>query len=149
MSLRSAGAGSASIQPPPVAERGVQRMRRRLSDVVLHAPQTFRALVRGDELWLVALAAGVGLASGLCVHLMTVATQAGHEWLFALQRGDRLSGSVNLERLRAVGVPTLGGPAGGAGGLGDRALVEPAARSTRSRPTPCMAAACRSATACS
>ncbi len=109
MSLRSAGAGSATIQAPPTSERRAQRARRWLGDVVLHAPQTFRALVRGDELWLVVLAAGVGLASGLCVHLMTLATQTSHEWLFQLQRGDRLSGSVNINRLRAIGVPTLGG----------------------------------------
>ncbi len=109
MSLRSAGAGSATIEAPPVMERRVQRVRRRLGEIVLHAPQTLRALVRGDELWLVVLAAGVGLSSGLCVHLMSVATQDAHEWLFELQRGDRLSGSVNLDRVRAVGVPTVGG----------------------------------------
>ena len=109
MSLRSAGAGSATVQAPPVSERLPQRMRRSLGDIVLHAPQTLRALVRGDELWLVTLAAAVGLGSGLCVHLMTLATQESHEILFNLQRGDRLSGSVELEHWRAIGVPTVGG----------------------------------------
>ena len=99
-----------------MSERRTQRLRRGLGEMVLHAPQTLRALVRADELWLVALAAGVGIASGLCVHLMTWGTQTAHEVLFNLQRGDRLSGSVDLERIRAIGIPTLGGLAVGLAG---------------------------------
>jgi CIC family chloride channel protein len=91
--------------------------RRRLSRVVLHAPQTLRALVRRDEIWLVALAAAVGVGSGLFVYLMSAATQMLHEVLFRLQPGDRLSGVVDLDRVRAVLVPCLGGLAVGMVGL--------------------------------
>jgi CIC family chloride channel protein len=131
MSLRSAGAGAATIQAPsqnaatanaagsnvpssptaapPAGERRAQGVRRGLGEWVLHAPHTFRALVRADELWLVVLAALVGVGAGLCVHLMTIATQASHEILFNLQRGDRVSGTVDVDRIRTVLVPTLGG----------------------------------------
>jgi CIC family chloride channel protein len=91
--------------------------RRRLSRVVLHAPQTLRALVRGDEIWLVVLAAAVGVGSGLFVYLMSAATQLLHEVLFRLQPGDRLSGVVDLDQVRTVLVPSLGGLAVGLVGL--------------------------------
>jgi CIC family chloride channel protein len=77
--------------------------------VVLHAPQTLRALVRADEIWLVVLAAFVGIMAGLCVHSMLTFTQFCHEYLFKLDPGDRLSGSVDLDRIRAVAVPSAGG----------------------------------------
>ena len=77
--------------------------------MVLHAPQTLRAMVRADEIWLVVLAGFVGVTAGLCVHLMTLVTQRCHEWLFKLQNGVRLSGSVDVEQMRALGVPALGG----------------------------------------
>ena len=38
-----------------------ERARRALGEAVLHAPQTLRALVRADEIWLVVLAAVVGV----------------------------------------------------------------------------------------
>ncbi len=66
-------------------------------------------MVRADEIWLVVLAGCVGIMSGLCVHLMSVITQRCHEWLFKLEPGDRLSGSVDIDHLRAVSVPALGG----------------------------------------
>jgi chloride channel protein, CIC family len=91
--------------------------RRRLSRVVLHAPQTLRALVRGDEIWLVVLAAAVGVGSGLFVYLMSAAAQLLHEQLFRLRPGDRLSGVVDLDQVRAVLVPSLGGLAVGLVGL--------------------------------
>jgi CIC family chloride channel protein len=92
-------------------------VRRALGEVVLHAPQTLRALVRADEIWLVVLAAGVGVAAGICVHLMTLVTQTIHESLFKLDPGDRLSGTVDLEPFRAILVPTIGGLAVGLVGL--------------------------------
>ena len=92
-------------------------VRRKLGAVVLHAPQTLRALVRGDELWLVVLAAAVGTGSGLSVFLMSAATQRMHELLFRLPHAYRLSGMVTLDRLRALLVPTLGGLAVGLLGL--------------------------------
>ena len=98
--------------------------------MVLHAPQTLRALVRSDELWLVVLAAFVGCGSGLAVALMTYAAQLMHEYLFLLEPGQRLSGMVEIDRIRAVAVPTLGGLAVGLLGLAvariwSRQVVDP------------------------
>ena len=56
-------------QPP------TRRPRRPFSNAVLHAPQVLRALVRADEVWLVALAAFVGGVAGVAVWMMTEATQ--------------------------------------------------------------------------
>ena len=86
--------------------------------MVLHAPQTFRALVRSDELWLVVLAAFTGCVAGLMVSLMTYVAQLMHEYLFQLNAGERLSGMVSIDPVRAVLVPTLGGLAVGLLGLG-------------------------------
>ena len=47
------------------------RPRRAFGDAVLHAPQTLRALVRADEIWLVVLSAFVGCGAGIAVWLMT------------------------------------------------------------------------------
>ena len=84
-------------------------MRRPLGEAVLHAPQTLRALVRADEIWLVALAACVGLAGGVVVTLMTLVAQRAHELFFGIASGVRISGVVDLDPWRAVLVPTLGG----------------------------------------
>ena len=54
------------------------RPRRAFGDAVLHAPQTLRALVRADEIWLVVLAAFVGCGAGIAVWLMTETTQLIH-----------------------------------------------------------------------
>ncbi len=51
------------------------RRHRPLGSAVLHAPQTLRALVRTDEIWLVVLAAFAGAAAGVVVFLMTSAAQ--------------------------------------------------------------------------
>ena len=78
--------------------------------------------------WL--LAGIVGVMAGLCVHLMSYATQRMHETLFKLEPGDRLSGTVVLDWVRAIAVPTLGGLAVGLVGLGvtrwwNRRTVDP------------------------
>ncbi len=109
----SSRAAAASDPTPVPGESRYTRARRRASDAVLHAPQNLRALVRADEIWLVVLAAVVGVASGLCVHVMSVLTQRAHEWLFVLQPAERLSGSVGLDRFRLMTVLTLGGAAVG------------------------------------
>ena len=61
---------------------GAKRHRRPFSNVVLHAPQVLRALVRTDEIWLVVLAAFVGFFTGCAVWLMTVATQRNMRGIF-------------------------------------------------------------------
>jgi len=76
---------------------------------VLHAPQTLRALVRADEIWLAMLAAAVGALAGLLVVVINNVTLASHRTLFALSNDGRLSGLARLEPSRAVLVPTLGG----------------------------------------
>ena len=86
-------------------------------DWVLHAPQTLRALVRTDEIWLVVLAAVVGIAAGLFVVAMNQVTLLMHTALFATD-GERISGQVRVDRLRAVVVPALGGLLLGLTGLG-------------------------------
>src|SRR4051812_40853074 len=54
-----------------------ERVRHRRSPLVavLHAPQVLRALVRADEIWLVALAAFVGACTGVIVYFITAAAQ--------------------------------------------------------------------------
>ncbi len=130
MSSRPAAPGSATIPPSKLGESRYTRARRAASAAVLHAPQSLRALVRADEIWLVLLAAVVGVASGLSVHLMTVVTQRAHEYLFRLQAGERLSGTVGLDQLRTIATPTLGGLAVGLVGWGiarwwNRRTVDP------------------------
>ena len=85
------------------------RPRRAFGDAVLHAPQTLRALVRTDEIWLVVLSAFVGCGAGIAVWLMTETTQLIHQVLFRIGAGERLSAMVELDPIRTVAVPTLGG----------------------------------------
>jgi len=87
----------------------VRLRRRRFSDALFHAPQTLRALVRTDELWLVALAAFVGFGAGLVVVVMNTVMQAMHQVLFGLHAGERLSAVTTLNPVRMVLVPTFGG----------------------------------------
>ncbi len=91
------------VRPTP------QRHRRAFGEMVLHAPHVLRALVRTDELWLVALAGFVGLAAGLCVTAMSLLTQLMHQVLFELGPHERLSGQVEITGLRGVVVLTIGG----------------------------------------
>jgi CIC family chloride channel protein len=85
---------------------------------VVHAPQTLRALVRADEIWLVVLAALVGCAAGLCVTAMTRITLVAHRLLFDLAPNERLSGQVSVDMMRVVLVPCLGGLALGVFNIG-------------------------------
>ena len=86
-----------------------KKHRRPLSNVVLHAPQVLRALVRTDEIWLVVLAAFAGCFTGIAVWLMTETTQMIHELLFEIGHSQRLSAMVELNPWRTVLVPALGG----------------------------------------
>jgi len=92
----------------PVSSR-VRRERRPIADVVAHVPQTLRALVRADEIWLVVLAAFVGLGAGLVVVAMETFAQAMHRLLYNLGPGEFLSAMPSIESLRALLVPSLGG----------------------------------------
>jgi len=105
----------ASAQPRLVAKPRKPRKlsARQLNDWFLHAPQTLRALVRADEIWLVVLAAFVGAAAGLCVTAMSAITQLAHRALFLLGPHERLSGQISLPWARALLVPSVGGLAVG------------------------------------
>ena len=91
--------------------------RRPFGNAVLHAPQTLRALVRTDEVWLVVLSAFVGCGAGILVWMMTAATQLVHQTLFLISSSQRLSAMVELDPLRTVVVPAAGGLALGLLGL--------------------------------
>ena len=114
-----------ALQRPGVALNGVARInepaavrhRRLFNEWVVHAPQTLRAMVRADELWLVVLAAVVGCFSGLCVTTMSWLTLKAHSFLFDLGSNERLSGQLSLDPLRVVVVLGLGGVAVGLLGL--------------------------------
>ena len=75
----------------------------------MHVPQTLRALVRADEVWLALLAAVVGVLGGFGVVLMNDISAIMHERLFALPVGQGLSESLFVAPLRAFSVPVLGG----------------------------------------
>ena len=122
-----------SRAPPPARTRGEHRVRREgrhagprstghrrpLGEAVLHAPQTLRALVRADEIWLVALAGLRRLRRrhhGLADDRDHPARPPGavrHRPRRAAQRHGRAEPAA-----RTVLVPTLGGLALGLVGLG-------------------------------
>src|SRR3954454_4918714 len=112
MSFRSA---SQSISGAATA--GAIRARRPFGAAVSHVPQTLRALVRADEIWLVVLAASVGVAAGGVVVAMAETAQLMHRLLFRLATGEFLSSQVEVETLRALLVPSLGGLALGLAGI--------------------------------
>ena len=89
--------------------RGIGRHGRALGDWVLRLPQTLRALVRADEIWLVLLSGVIGLLGGLCVAAMSWITLEMHRVLFALGPTERLSGQVDVAAWRALLIPTAGG----------------------------------------
>jgi CIC family chloride channel protein len=68
-----------------------------------------RALVRADEIWLVVLSAFIGCGTGIAVSAITEATQLIHQVLFGISAQERLSAMVELDPLRTVAVPALGG----------------------------------------
>ena len=107
--LRAIGRGKAAS----VAQE-VPRHRRDFGAWLHHVPHVLRALVRADELWLLLLAALVGLLAGLCVTAMSLLTQLAHRLLFHLQHYERLSGQVEIDPMTLLLVPSLGGLAVGA-----------------------------------
>jgi len=92
-----------------VAQPVGHRPRRHFGEAVLHAPQTLRALVRADEIWLVVLSAFVGCGAGLIDCFMTEAAQLCHQVFFDIPYDMRLSAMPSLNPYRTVLVPTLGG----------------------------------------
>lgn len=73
------------------------------------APQGWRVFVRSSEIALLILASVVGVAAGLIVLAMSVATQLLHELIFGVAAGQRLSISTTIPAWRSVAGPVLGG----------------------------------------
>ncbi len=94
---------------PAALRTGFRSGRRRVRGWMLQAPQTLRALVRADEVWLAVLASFVGLLGGLMVVGINATTLLMHRVLFNLDNDGRLSGVLHLDPVRALLVPTLGG----------------------------------------
>ncbi len=66
-----------------------------------------RSLIRGSEVWLVVLAALIGIAAGLAVALIGTLSDHAHQILFGLGHGDRLSAAPRL--IKGAWVPAAGG----------------------------------------
>jgi CIC family chloride channel protein len=85
------------------------RARRPFIEAVIHVPQALRALVRADEIWLVLLAAAIGIVSGLVVVAMSQLAQQMHQFFFTLSAGEFLSSMVSVPWHLALIVPCVGG----------------------------------------
>lgn len=79
------------------------------SEAQARAPGRFRALVRREEIALAILAAIVGALGGLFVMAIAGTAQALHTHLFALEPGQRLSGSHALAASWMALLPAAGG----------------------------------------
>jgi CIC family chloride channel protein len=108
-SSQSAPLGAARRRGAARAERARTASDGRAVRRLLHAPYVLRALVRADEIWLVALAAAIGVGVGVFVWAMTAATQWIHEILFDIGRHQRLSAMPTLDAWRTVLMPCVGG----------------------------------------
>jgi CIC family chloride channel protein len=75
----------------------------------LEVPHRLRAIVRARESSVIVLALIVGAIAGLAVAAMGGAVGFMHEVFFGLDPGERLSGRVALDPLRAFLVPCIGG----------------------------------------
>jgi hypothetical protein len=109
--FRSMGRSVQQSLSPPVAAPAAAR--RGFSLAAKLAPHRLRALVRGEETALVALAALVGGIAGLLVVGMNRASEYAHVFLFGLTPGTRLSAQPHIESWRALLVPCAGGLAMG------------------------------------
>ena len=77
--------------------------------LLVHVPSRLRALVRGSEAGLVALAACVGAIAGIAVSAMSLATQGLREILYRLPHGARLSASTDVAPILILVGPAVGG----------------------------------------
>src|SRR5271169_3271314 len=87
----------------------VRRPRRPLGSAVAHAPQVLRALVRADEVWLLVVAAGIGVGAGIAVWLINESAQLVHQSMFHIKPWQRLSAMGRLSPVSTVVVPCIGG----------------------------------------
>jgi CIC family chloride channel protein len=73
------------------------------------APRRLRAFIRAHETSLVAIAAVIGAIAGLMVVVMGAAVDVLHAVFFDLAPGERLSARLEIDPVRALAAPTLGG----------------------------------------
>ena len=100
------------VAPPKSAVGANTRARegrRPIAEVVAKVPQTLRAQVRADEIWLVVLAAVVGASAGLIVVGMHETALLMQRMLFRLDPGEDISAMASISWWRALLVPTVGG----------------------------------------
>ncbi len=90
---------------------------RLLARFPLAVPDRLRALVRGSEVWLVVLAAIVGLIAGCVVAIMNLSVGILHRLLFGIAAGDRLSAVEALPSHVGFVIPVVGGLIMAAGGV--------------------------------
>jgi CIC family chloride channel protein len=81
----------------------------RLFSRPLEVPHRLRAIVRARESSVIVLAVVIGIIAGLAVTAMGETVGLMHQLFFGLDPGERLSGRVTLDPLRAFIVPALGG----------------------------------------
>jgi CIC family chloride channel protein len=77
--------------------------------LTFEVPHRLRAIVRARESSIIVLAALVGVLAGLVVVAMGTAVGFMHVTFFELDPGERLSGRISLDPLRAFLTPCLGG----------------------------------------
>ena len=75
----------------------------------LEVPHRLRAIVRARESSVIVLAVIIGAIAGLAVAAMGEAVGLMHQIFFGLDPGERLSGRVSLDPLRAFMAPCIGG----------------------------------------
>jgi CIC family chloride channel protein len=75
----------------------------------IEVPHRLRAIVRARESSVIVLAVVIGAIAGLAVAAMGEAVGYMHQVIFGLDPGERLSGRVSLDPLRAFLPPCLGG----------------------------------------
>jgi CIC family chloride channel protein len=73
------------------------------------APDRVRALVRGNDIWLLVLAVAVGGTAGVCVVGMNLLVTEMHRFLFSLAPNDRLSAVATLPSDIGLLMPVVGG----------------------------------------
>ena len=98
-----------STTPVTASVAAAARARRPIAEAVAHAPHALRAMVRADEIWLVVVAAGIGLLSGLVVVAMQEGAQQMHQFFYQFGRGQFLSSMVSVRWQLALTVPCIGG----------------------------------------
>jgi len=115
----------------------------RLFSRQFEVPHRLRAIVRARESSVIVLAVIVGAIAGLAVAAMGEAVGLMHQVFFGLDPGERLSGCVSLDPLYGSSRPVP--VACCSGSLRLTLHVGAAPKSTRSKPTRFMVAACRCA----